>query len=110
MAGTIKYYMDEHVPNAVVRGLRARGVDVLTVAEAGLRGASDEDQPARAKSDGRVIFTHDQDFLRLAAASADHAGVVYAHQQTPVGAIISGLMLIHGVLEPAEMAGRVEYL
>ena len=110
MAGTIKFYTDEHVPNAVARGLRARGVDVRTTAEAGMLGASDEDQLAWAKSEGRVMFSQDRDFLRLAAAVTDHAGVAYASRATPIGAIINGLMLVHGVLEPAEMVGRVEYL
>jgi hypothetical protein len=39
--GTIRFYTDEHVPRAVVRGLRARGVDVSTVAEADMLGAAD---------------------------------------------------------------------
>jgi len=32
----IRFYTDEHIARAVVRGLRQRGVDVLTVPEAGL--------------------------------------------------------------------------
>ena len=73
-------------------------------------GASDADQLARAKGEGRIMFSQDQDFLRLAAATADHAGVVFTHQQTSVGVILAGLMLVHGVLGPEEMVGRVEYL
>jgi uncharacterized protein with PIN domain len=110
MAEPIKYYADEHIAKAVVRGLRQRGVDVLTVTQAGLRGASDEDHITRAKSEGRVILTHDHDFLRLAAIVPDHGGIVFAHRPTPIGVVISGLMLIHQVLEPAEMVGKVEYL
>ena len=41
MRQPIKFYVDEHVATAVVKGLRQRGADVLTVLEAGLRGASD---------------------------------------------------------------------
>ena len=110
MAGTIKFYLDEHVPNAVARGLRARGIDVLTVVEAGMLGATDEEHLAHAKSEGRVIFSRDKDFLRLGTTIPDHAGVIYADMQTPIGAVINGLMLIHGVMAPAEMVGRVEYL
>jgi uncharacterized protein with PIN domain len=110
MSRKIKFYTDEHVARAVVRGLRQRGADVLTVPEAGLLGASDEEHLARARSEGRVIFTQDDDFLRLHAAGFEHAGIVYAAQQTPIGDIIYGLMLIHQVLEPEEMAGHVEYL
>lgn len=40
MAPKTKFYTDEHVAKAVVKGLRQRGVDVLTVLEAGMLGAS----------------------------------------------------------------------
>jgi len=110
VAGTIKFYLDEHVPAAVARGLRVRGVDVLTVVEARMRGAIDEEHLARATAENRVLFSQDEDFLRLGATVPGHAGVVFAHQQRSVGWIINGLLLIHGVMEPAEMVGRVEYL
>ncbi len=94
MGQKIRFYVDEHVANAVVGGLRARGVDVLTVTEARMRSATDEKHMHHAFAEGRVIFTQDDDFLRLHAAGADHAGIVYAHQQTSIGDVIRGLMLI----------------
>jgi predicted nuclease of predicted toxin-antitoxin system len=105
----IKFYMDEHVSRAVVRGLRRRNIDVLTAPEAGTLGASDEEHLERGRREGRVIFTQDSDFLRLAAAS-DHAGIVYTTQESTAGEIIHGLTLIFLVLEMEEMKGRVEYL
>ena len=51
---TIRFYTDEHVARAVVRGLRERGVDVLTVTEAGLPGAADDAHLARAQRGGLV--------------------------------------------------------
>jgi hypothetical protein len=45
---SVRYYMDEHVGTAVVHGLRRRGVDVTTVAEADMRGRNDESQLALA--------------------------------------------------------------
>ena len=110
MSQSINFYTDEHVARAVVRGLRQRGVDVLTVLEAGLIGASDEEQLEYANAEGRVIFTQDDDFLRLHAAGVDHAGIVYARQHTSISDIIFGLMLIYQVLEPEEMIGHVEFL
>lgn len=109
MADRVKFYMDEHVPFAVTQGLRRRGVDVLTVQEAAMHAASDEEYRAFALSQGRVIFTQDADFLRLHAAGLHHAGIAYAPQQTPVGDMIRGLILIAEVLEASEMAGHVEY-
>lgn len=54
MGRRVSFYTDEHVAKTVIRGLRGRGVDVMTVAEAGLMGASDEEHLARALKDGRV--------------------------------------------------------
>jgi predicted nuclease of predicted toxin-antitoxin system len=61
----IRLYTDEHIPRAVVRGLRERGVDTLTVLEVGMLGAGDEEYLAFARREGRVLFTQDDDFLRL---------------------------------------------
>jgi predicted nuclease of predicted toxin-antitoxin system len=110
MANKIRFYTDEHVAKAVIKGLRERGADVLTVVEAGLLGASDEEHLRMAWAEGRVIFTHDDDFMRLAAAGLQHAGIVYAHQNIPIGELIYGLMLIYQVLDADEMQGSVEYL
>jgi predicted nuclease of predicted toxin-antitoxin system len=110
MADVIRLYADEQVSRAVVRGLRQRGVDVLTAAEAGLLGAPDEKHLTLALSQRRVILTQDDDFLRLHAAGMKHAGIVYAAQGTRIGDIIRGLMLIHDLLEADAMVGHVEFL
>ncbi|MEZ5583068.1 MAG: DUF5615 family PIN-like protein [Candidatus Competibacteraceae bacterium] len=106
----IRYYTDEHVSKAVIRGLRQRGVDVLTTPEAGKLNALDEEHLDFALSDRRVIFTQDDDFLKLAASGKTHGGIVYAPQHMPVGHIIQSLMLIYQVLEAEEMADNVEYI
>lgn len=107
---TISYYFDEHVAHAVARGLRLRGIDVKTVSDAGLMGASDEEHLAFALEEGRVLFTQDADFLRLDAEGKPHAGIIYVPQQSPIGEIVHGLVLIHQVIEPEEMIGHVEFL
>jgi predicted nuclease of predicted toxin-antitoxin system len=110
MEPPVRFYTDEHVAKAVIQGLRQRGVDVLTAPEAGMLGATDEDHLRRARADGRVVFTQDDDFLRLHAAGAEHAGIVYTHVEMPVGEIIRGLMLIHELLDPEAMERHVEFL
>ncbi len=110
MAERIQFYLDEHVPRAVTEGLRRRGVDVLTAREAGMLQAKDEQHLAFALSEGRVIVTQDADFLRLHAAGRPHAGIVYVPQQTAVGTIVRGLMLIYDILSPEDMANHVEFL
>lgn len=107
---SVRYYTDEHVAAAVIRGLRQRGIDVLSVPEAGMMGASDEAHLTFALAEQRILFTQDTDFLRLAAAGATHAGIVYAPQRTSIGDIIRGLVLIHQALEAEDMIGQLEYL
>lgn len=107
--GRIRYYTDEHVSKAVVRALRRRGVEVLRTPEAEMLAASDLEHLTRARQEGRVIFTQDDDYLRL-AVKTEHAGIVYAPQETPLRAIVAGLMLIYQVLDADEMQNHVEYL
>ncbi|SRR6266498_4211187 len=106
----IKFYLDEHIHSAVAEGLRRRRVNVLTVQEAGKSGLSDRDQVAFALSEGRVMVTMDSDFLTLAVEGVSHAGIGYANPRRSVGELISALMLVFGVLTPAELANHVEYL
>lgn len=73
-------------------------------------GASDEKHLAYARREERVLFTQDDDFLRLHAAGTAHAGLVYAHQQTQVGESILGLMLVHELMTPEDMRGHVEFI
>ena len=107
----MKFYLDEHIPKGVVEGLRRRGVDVLTVQEAGRLGDSDEKQLAFATREGRVLVTFDDDFLRLDAAGIPHTGIVFSQtgRQT-VGELIESLMLVANVIEPNEMKNHIEFI
>ncbi|MEK6259132.1 MAG: DUF5615 family PIN-like protein [Planctomycetota bacterium] len=106
----VKFYTDEHVSRAVVRGLRERGVDVVTVPESGMLGESDEAHLTWAHREGRVVFSQDQDFLRLHAAGVEHSGIAFIRQEASVGEVIRGLMLIHQLLDADDMLGHVEFL
>jgi len=104
MSRTIRFHLDENVPSAVAEGLRRRGIDVTTTPDAGLMGATDEVQASFALAEGRVIFTQDQDFLRIHAASLPHAGIAYGQQRKrSIGAIIAGLTQMWEMMEPEEM-------
>jgi len=76
----VQYYLDEHVAEAVATGLQNRGIDVLTLSEAEKLGASDGDHLSYAYEEGRVLVTCDDDFLRLADQTEEHAGVAFAPQ------------------------------
>jgi predicted nuclease of predicted toxin-antitoxin system len=72
---------------------------VLTPGEAGLLGASDDEYLAHSRGEGRVLVTHDGDFLRLHRLQ-EHAGIVYCEQGTrTIGQLVAGLVLIYEILQ-----------
>jgi predicted nuclease of predicted toxin-antitoxin system len=108
---TIRFHLDENVPNAIADGLRRRGIDVTTTRDAALNGAADEEQTAHARAEVRVIFTQDQDFLAIHAAGVPHAGIVYGRQgKRSIGQIITELTQIWELMEPDEMRDWLVYL
>ena len=110
MNAEVKYYTDEHIPSAVVAGLRRRGIDVLTTVEAGMLGATDGAQLALATEQQRVLFTQDDDFLSLHTTGIEHTGIVYVHQGASIGYMVRGLHFIFQVLSLEEMTNHVEFL
>ena len=61
----MRFALNENMPGAVVRALRAAGHDVLSVKEA-MRGEEDQPVLAPAQTEGRVVVTQDKDFGELA--------------------------------------------
>jgi predicted nuclease of predicted toxin-antitoxin system len=64
----MRLLLNENVSRTVIRGLRQRGHDILSVKES-LRGQSDEAILARALAEQRLVVTHDKDFGELAFRS-----------------------------------------
>jgi predicted nuclease of predicted toxin-antitoxin system len=107
--------MDVHVPYAITRGLRLRGVDVITAQEDGAGELPDPELLDRATELGRILFTQDDDLLREAngrqRSGIRFAGIIYAHQQNiSIGECIDDLELIAGATEPQEWVGEVKFL
>lgn len=111
MAEPIRYYLDQHIPGAVVSGLRQHGIDVLTAQEAGRCGLPDLDQLAFATAQERVMVSFDPDYLALHNAGTFHAGIGWCSAtKYRVGFLIQMLILLHGVADRDAMKNRVEYL
>lgn len=111
MTERVRFHLDENVDPVIATALRRYGIDVTTTVEADLRASNDQEQLAFAKSEGRVLVTHDDDFLRLAAGEQEHPGIAYCHLEArSVGEMIQGLRLIYEVLSPEEMREHIEYL
>lgn len=92
----IRFYLDENVPVQVAHQLKARGIDVVIARSEGMLGATDLEHLQRAASLGRVLCTYDTDFLRLAAAGAEHTGIIFGQQDTHyIGDWVNHLMRFH---------------
>ena len=107
--------MDHNVPRAITVGLRLRGIDVITAYEDGADDMDDSSLLDRATELGRVLFTHDDDFLAEATKRQQEdvpfGGVIYAHQMgTTIGVCISNLELISNIGEPEDLLNRVQFL
>jgi hypothetical protein len=113
----IRLYVDEDAAeHAVVQGLRARGVDLLTTAEADRFGSSDEEQLAFAIAQQRTVYTFDVgDFARLhndyLDQELDHTGIILIpDQRYSIGEKIKRLAkLIHSVAAE-DMVNRIVFL
>ena len=107
----IRFHLDEHVDHAIAHALRGRGVDVTTTTDAALLGATDEEHLDLAKSENRVVFTNDADFLALATQRQDHSGIGYcAVASRSVGYVVRYLCLMNDCLESDELKGKIEYV
>ena len=65
--GKIRIYTDESASVAIAEGLKRRGVDAFSARDAGNLGLTDEEQLIYANKEKLTIFTHDTDFLQIAA-------------------------------------------
>ena len=106
----IRFQTDEHIPAAVIAGLRRRQIDVLSTPQANLLGAADEQQLAFAVQEQRVLVTQDDDFLALHAQGIKHMGIVFIQPRQSVGYMVRGLHFIYQVFSAEEMENHVEFL
>jgi predicted nuclease of predicted toxin-antitoxin system len=107
----LAFHLDEHMGHAIAQGLRSRGIDVTTTTEAGLLGADDAAHVEFAVREHRVIVTNDADFLAIAQEGVEHSGIAYVRRGSrSIGHVVRNLCLMNDCLEPADMAGKIEFL
>lgn len=109
----VRLYVDE---DAVVEGLRARGVDVLTTMDARRCGTSDREQLAFAAQEGRSIYTFNVGHFarlhgRFLREGVDHCGiVVLPDQRYSVGEKIRRIAGFLSHVTATDMVNRMEFL
>lgn len=101
---------------SLVRGLEARGIDVLTTFDAGMVGSDDAAQLDFANEQGRVIFTFNvADFCRLDAeyqsSGSQHAGIVVAHRRKlSLGEQVHGLARLTSTVPAEAIVAQLVFL
>lgn len=108
-------YTDVHVPAAITRGPRRRGVEVLTAQEDGTTRLGDPELLDRAGALGRILFTRDEDLLAVAAerlgGGKPFASVVFARQlEVSIGRCVADLEVIAKAAASEESRSQVSYL
>ena len=114
---TFPLYIDEdRISVELVAGLRNNGFDVLTCAEAGMIGKSDEEHLTYASSIGRVLYTANVgDFSEIHArwlrGGRVHTGIIACNSQRwSVGEQIRRISQVARFKSSTEMAGSLEHL
>lgn len=106
----IRLYADECVDARVVAGLRAKGIDVVTVKDLGLLGASDVLHVNMALELARMVVSADQDFLALAhhrlQCGEPFPGLLFLTAELPVGRAVRELVRL---AEQAEL-GSIKFV
>jgi predicted nuclease of predicted toxin-antitoxin system len=113
--GEIRIYSDESVDVAIAQGLQRRGVEAFSARDREKLGLTDEEQLIFASQEQAAIFTHDTDFLRIAAGWGEegrtHKGVIYCHIATyGIGECIRNLKILATVLTSEDMINHIEFL
>lgn len=105
----LRFYLDEHVADAVARALRAQGIDVQTAVEAQMAGhrVPDPIQLSWAAVQHRTFVTGDWDFLTFGATVSPHSGVIIIPRSVLLGSAIEYLLLLGTGYEPADLTNRV---
>ena len=71
----------------------------------------DIDHLQPATKEDRVLCTHDQDFLRLAAEGARHSGIAFLPQnQVSIGGWVRALRSLHARFEASQARNQIFFL
>ena len=113
----LAFHLDEDFgAHSILRALRTRGVDVTSVADAGLFGQSDFDQLDWATRHRRCLVTYNaSDFCRLHTslleAGEHHHGIIIADQGAlSIGETVRALLRLRAALNNTNIQDRLEFL
>jgi predicted nuclease of predicted toxin-antitoxin system len=107
--------MDVHIPSAITRALRRRGVMVVTAQDDNATEFADSKILDRATDQALIVFSMDQDFLSEAARrltiGETFSTVIFARpQDITIGQCVRDLEIIAQLAMPDEQKNQILYL
>lgn len=113
----IRLYLDEDASSrSLARGLRTRGIDVLTAAEAEQLQRDDLSQLEFATAQGRVIYTYNvghfhQLHTRWILEGRNHSGIILAAQSRfTIGEQLRRVLKLVAASSAESMQNQIEFL
>jgi hypothetical protein len=113
----IKLFIDEDMMSrSLIKGLRARGIDVISVLDEQRIGFDDASQLKYSTQLNRVLCTSNiRDFYQLHVEYIEqdrkHAGIIFVPQKRfSVGEQIKRLLVLIATKSPDQMQSNVEFL
>jgi hypothetical protein len=112
----IRLFIDEDAMDSrLLQALRARGVDVVTVADVNTASFSDEEQLQLSNQLGRVLYTFNAgDFFQLHSiyleTERSHTGIIISTQDYSVGEQMRRLLKLLESKTAEEMLNQVVFL
>ena len=111
----LKVYSDESVNVNIIKGLIKRGVNAFSARDVGNLALNDNEQLEYAHKEKAVLFTTDDDFLKIAhqwmKQNKEHYGIIYVHPlKLSIGECINAIELIACVFDTDDMKNNIEYL
>ena len=85
----MRFIVDAQLPPALAKWLVSKGHDACAVREVGLRDAADPEIWERARVEGAIIVTKDEDFPTMSAAQPDGPVVLWVR----TGNLVNRLLL-----------------
>ncbi|MDY6788650.1 MAG: DUF5615 family PIN-like protein, partial [Candidatus Nanohaloarchaea archaeon] len=99
----MKLIADEDIDRPLIKKLRSRGHDVLSVDEV-MKSASDEEVMEKAESTGRILLTFNRDFI---SEAPEKCGIIRITSVAPYSKIVRAISDVMDNLEKEEIVGEV---
>lgn len=101
---------DEHIPQEVITGLNARGIEAYGAYDEGLSGTSDREVFEHTQRTRRILLTNDTDFFSLIEDRQHHGLLFLTTQRAPAGRIIRDIARLVDTSPPDGFENSVFYV